>query len=185
LTTDLLQMARIDAADVKISRERIPVGVIIEEILAKHREQFRSHRFRISTGADGPVAYGDRALLSTALLQLLDNAAKYSAPGSAITIGASEDDAEIIVSVHNEGASIAPEDRERIFERFYRAPDSKHRAPGTGLGLSIVKKTAEAHHGRVWVVSEEGRGTTFSFAIPRAARSEDELVAGQNPRRRR
>jgi two-component system sensor histidine kinase KdpD len=67
--------------------------------------------------------------------------------------------------VHNQGMPIGPEDRERIFERFYRSPGTEHRAAGTGLGLSIAKKIAEAHMGRLWVESDE-TGTTFFFALP-------------------
>jgi two-component system sensor histidine kinase KdpD len=177
LTTDLLQMARIDPAQVRLHRERIPIPDLIEGVLAQNQEQLRTHSLEISVPPDGLVAFGDRGMLSTALLQLVDNAAKYSNPGSPIRVAAREDDSELVVSVHNEGPSIRPIDRERIFERFYRTPESKHSAPGTGLGLSIVKKTAEAHNGRVWVVSEEGEGTTFFFALPRAKRRDHEPVA--------
>jgi two-component system sensor histidine kinase KdpD len=86
----------------------------------------------------------------------------------------------MVIGVHNEGPAIAPADRERIFERFYRTEESRHRASGTGLGLSIARKAAEAHGGRTWVVSEEGAGTTFFFALPRGPRRRDESVARQS-----
>jgi two-component system sensor histidine kinase KdpD len=178
LTTDLLQMARIDAAEVRIHRQLIPVTELIEEVLDRNREQLAGPRFEVLVPPDGFVVDCDRALLGTALLQLFDNAAKYSTPGSPITVTAAEDDGEVVVSVHNEGPAIPLDDRERIFERFYRAPGSKHRAAGTGLGLSIAKKTAEAHRGRVWVVSEESKGTTFFFAMPKAVRRDHEPVSG-------
>ncbi len=178
LTTDLLQMARIDAAEIRVHRERVFMPALIEEVLAKNHEQLAGHRFEVLAPVEGPMVHGDRRLLGTALLQLIDNAAKYSTPGSTITIVAVEDDAEVVVSVHNEGPPIQPGDRERIFERFYRAPESKHRAPGTGLGLSIAKKTAEAHHGRVWVASEQEKGTTFYLAVPKVVRREHEPIAG-------
>ena len=111
--------------------------------------------------------YGDRKVLSTALEQFIDNASKYSTPGSPISISAEENLGEIVIDVHNEGPPIQPADKERIFERFYRTEESRHRAAGTGLGLSIARKAAEAHGGRTWVVSEERTGTTFSFALPR------------------
>jgi two-component system sensor histidine kinase KdpD len=111
--------------------------------------------------------YGDHKILATALEQFIDNAAKYSTPGSPISVTAEENLGEIVFAVHNEGPPIRPADRERIFERFYRAEESRHRASGTGLGLSIAKKAAEAHGGRTWVVSDEGTGTTFFFALPR------------------
>ena len=177
LTSDLLQMARIDVAQVKINREHVPASVLIEEILAKHRDEFRGHQFEISMPPEEPIAYGDPALLATALLQLIDNAAKYSTPGSTITIHVEENDAEVVFAIRNEGQPIRPADRERIFERFYRAPDSKHRAAGTGLGLSIARKTAEAHHGRLWFQSDDERGTTFYFAVPKAARRNHEPAA--------
>jgi two-component system sensor histidine kinase KdpD len=114
--------------------------------------------------------HGDREILTAALGQFIDNASRYSTPGTPISIAAEESLGEVIVAVHNEGPAILPADRERIFERFYRAEASRHRAPGTGLGLSIVKKAAEAHNGRTWVVSEEGAGATFFFALPSGIR---------------
>jgi two-component system sensor histidine kinase KdpD len=68
--------------------------------------------------------------------------------------------------VHNFGSSIRLEDRERIFDRFYRSPDTKNAVSGTGIGLSVVKKAAEAHHGHVWVISDETEGTTFFLSLP-------------------
>ena len=178
LTTDLLQMARIDPAQVKLHRERISVLALMEGVLSDNQEQLRAHALEVSMPADGPVVFGDRVMLATALLQLVDNAAKYSTPGSPIAIAVTDNDGEVVVSVHNQGPVIRLADRERIFERFYRASDAKHRAPGTGLGLSIVKKTAEVHNGRVWVVSEEGAGTTFFFAMPQVNRRDHDPVAG-------
>jgi two-component system sensor histidine kinase KdpD len=94
-------------------------------------------------------------------------------------VGAEEDLGEIVIGVRNEGPPIAPVDRDRIFERFYRTEESRHRASGTGLGLSIAKKAVEAHGGRTWVVSEEGAGKTFFLALPRGLRRHDESVARQ------
>src|SRR6202035_103671 len=98
---------------------------------------------------------GDSHLIVTALRQLVDNAIKYSDPGTPITVSAemtgAGSNSEILIAVRNEGPAIRPEDRERIFDRFYRSPGTEHRAAGTGLGLSITKKIAEAHQGRVWV----------------------------------
>ena len=76
-------------------------------------------------------------------------------------------DTEIIAEVCNEGPAVAPAQRERIFERFYRAPEAQFGAPGTGLGLSIVKKIADAHRGRVWVESREDDRTAFFLALPK------------------
>jgi two-component system sensor histidine kinase KdpD len=184
LTTELLQMARIDAAEVMVRRERVPVLTLVEDVLTRYREQLQGRQVEATESANEMEVYGDRKILAAALEQFIDNAAKYSTPGSPISITAEEDLGEIVIAVHNEGPPIAAADRERIFERFYRAEESRHGASGTGLGLSIAKKAAEAHGGRTWVVSEEGTGTTFFFALPRGLRRQDESVARQGSDRR-
>jgi two-component system sensor histidine kinase KdpD len=100
----------------------------------------------------------------------VDNAQKYSNPGTPIEIAASKSHGEVLISVHNVGPLIRIEERERIFDRFYRSPDVKDVVPGTGVGLSVVRKAAEAHHGHVWVISDEKEGTTFFLSLPDGAR---------------
>jgi two-component system sensor histidine kinase KdpD len=151
----------------------------MEDILERHRQQLHGRRIEVSESPSGLEVYGDREILTTALEQFIDNASRYSTPGSPISIKAEENLGEVVIAVHNEGPPICPSDRERIFERFYRAEESRHRAPGTGLGLSIAKKAAEAHGGRTWVVSEERAGTTFFFALPRGTRRQLDAVARQ------
>jgi signal transduction histidine kinase len=102
-----------------------------------------------------------------AFRELLDNASKYSDPGALITLGASMTDTEIVLSVRNAGSYIEPEEQMRIFRRFYRSPNSRHRAPGTGIGLSFVRRIVEAHHGRIWVKSGSDVGTTVFVSLPR------------------
>jgi len=166
LATELLQMARIDAAEVRLRPERAPVAALVEDALARRRSQLEGRSVRLTEKTPGVVVSGDRDILTTALEQFIDNASRYSAPDSPITIVIEENLAEAIISVHNEGPPIRSADLEKIFERFYRAEESRHRASGTGLGLSIARKAAEAHGGRTWVVSEERAGTTFYFALP-------------------
>jgi len=178
LASKLLQMARIDAAEVRLRRERVSVLTLIEDVLARYREQCHGRSVSVSGSADRLEVLGDREILAAALEQFIDNAFKYSTPGSPISVTAEENLGEIIIAVHNEGQPIQAADRERLFERFYRAEESRHRASGTGLGLSIVKKAAEAHGGRTWVVSEERTGTTFFFALPGGLRRRYESVAG-------
>jgi len=116
----------------------------------------------------------DRALLVMVLTQYVDNARKYSTPFTPIKIAARMSHREAIISVHNFGSTIRVEDRERIFDRFFRAMDLKDSVPGTGIGLSVVRKAAEAHHGHVWVISNEKEGTTFFLSIPIFARRKHE-----------
>jgi two-component system sensor histidine kinase KdpD len=187
LTTELLQMAKIDAADVRLRQERISVLALIEDVVERHREQLHGRRIDVSDAASHLDVWGDREILGTVIEQFIDNASKYSTPGSPISVIAEENLGEIVIAVHNDGPPIRPADRERIFERFYRAEESRHRAPGTGLGLSIAKKAAEAHGGRTWVISGERGGTTFFFALPRGIKAEirrqSDAVARQDPDR--
>jgi two-component system sensor histidine kinase KdpD len=166
LSTRLLQTARLDASETKLRKEMVLIPRLIDEILKRHSVQLGGRSTKVSITNERCATYGDRELLGTAIMQFIDNAAKYSEPGSPIAIAVDDSDGEILISVHNEGSEVRPEDRERIFERFYRSPGSNHRAPGTGLGLSITKEAAEAHRGRAWVKSEEGKGTTFFLALP-------------------
>ena len=123
-------------------------------------------RFRFRLPAYEPPVIADRALISAALAQLVDNALKYSVPGSPVDVGLTVMESGIILTVRSKGLVVTSEDRERIFERFYRAPGAQHRATGTGLGLSIVKTIAADHNGHVWAEGEPGYGTTFSLSLP-------------------
>ena len=183
LATKLLQMARIDAAEVRLRREQVSVLTLIEDVLERYREQLHGRPVSVSEGAASLEVSGDREMLAAALEQFIDNASKYSTTGSPISVAAEENLGEVVIAVHNEGPPIRPADRERIFERFYRAQESRHQASGTGLGLSIVKKAAEAHGGRTWVVSGEPAGTTFFLALPHGRRRQLDAIAWQDPDR--
>ena len=112
----------------------------------------------------------DRALLFMILAQYIDNAQKYSTPGTAVEVAVSVGHNEAIFSVHNFGPTIRIEDRERVFDRFFRSTDLRESVPGTGIGLSVVRKAAQAHHGHVWVISDDREGTTFFLSMPIASR---------------
>lgn len=169
LTTRLLQTARLEGAAIHLHREESSAAELFEDVLAPFQAQLERRPARIRLPQKDVPVSGDTGLIATALRQLVDNAIKYSNPGSTITLSGEMVNGEFLISVHNEGIPIRPEDRERIFERFYRSPGTEHRAAGTGLGLSITKKIAEAHAGRVWVDSDAS-GTTFYFSLPRPAR---------------
>jgi two-component system, OmpR family, sensor histidine kinase KdpD len=171
LSTRLLQTAKLDASETKLHKQTVVISQLIEQILTEKSAQLAGRRAKVSIANQRSSTYGDPELLGTAIMQFIDNAAKYSPPGSPIAIAVDDREGEILISVHNEGSEVRHEDRERIFERFYRSPGANHRAPGTGLGLSITKEAAEAHDGRAWVHSEKGKGTTFFLSLPRIERS--------------
>ena len=172
LTTRLMRTARVDNATLSPKRERLQVESILEQTIAESAQQLSGHPIAIHLDAHLKTIWADRQLLKMALAQLLDNAAKYSSPGSCITIEGLQEPAEILISVRNEGSFIPAEEREKIFERFYRSPGSNRRAPGTGIGLSVVKQVTESHRGRAWVNSDPQTGTTFFLSLPRTANAE-------------
>jgi len=112
---------------------------------------------------------GDRRLLQMALLQLLDNAGKYRQPGSRVAVRVLEEQSEFLITVTNTGSFIPAEEREKVFQRFYRCSESARAISGTGIGLSVVRRITEAHHGRTWVNSDREDGTTFTMTLPRIA----------------
>ena len=120
--------------------------------------------------ADLPPIRGDATLLRDVLQNLIDNAIQYTPPGGKIRVSAEAKKREVIVTVADTGIGIPLSDQERIFERFYRVDAARSReAGGTGLGLSIAKHIVEVHGGRLWVESEVGAGSKFSFSVPIAA----------------
>jgi two-component system sensor histidine kinase KdpD len=170
LCTRLLVTAKLDGRQVGLDMDDVNVKELILDVLADR--QSSSERYRIQVAVDDPdlIVNVDRKLLTTILAQYIDNAQKYSIPGTPIEVEARRSRTEVLFSVHNFGSTIRIEDRERVFDRFYRSSDRKDAVPGTGIGLSIVKKAAEAHHGHVWVISDDREGTTFFLSLPMGAR---------------
>lgn len=168
LAARLLSTARLDSASFEPRSRPLLLSKQVNNVVQALPEQQRD-RIRIAAATDEIPVLGDHRLMVVALTQLLDNALKYSVPQSPIYIwfGASEGNAS--VTVRNHGLVIKPEDRERIFERFYRGSSTDQGPAGTGLGLSIVKKIVEAHHGRVWFESKP-EGTEFSIGLPAASK---------------
>jgi two-component system sensor histidine kinase KdpD len=170
LTTRLLRTARIDSADLKLKREQIDLAQLIQSSIEASAQELGAHPVSLQSKMQRGTVWADRQLLEMALFQLLDNAAKYGSPDSLITIDVQEEQAETLIGIRNEGSFIPPDEREKIFKRFYRSPGSDRRASGTGIGLSVVKRITEAHQGRAWVNSGEHTGTTFFLALPRTAK---------------
>jgi two-component system sensor histidine kinase KdpD len=167
LTSQVLQTAELDEGQLMVDQERLSLDQLFRFCRAEASHALTDHPLRIIDETSGCDVWADARLLEMALLQLLDNASKYGSPGSPITLRVTSTDTEVVFNVQNEGSFVAPEERLRIFQRFYRAPGSQHKAPGTGIGLSVTKRIAEAHTGRVWVDSDSMASTSFFFALPR------------------
>ena len=165
---DLLELSRIEAGEASL-RDPVPVHLVLAE--AAERASTAAEQRGISLDLSEPPhrlrVLGDRRQLVSALFNLLDNAIKYSAPGSTVEIGAETDGTDVHLSVSDHGVGIPRRDLERVFERFYRVDRARSRdTGGTGLGLAIVRHVASNHGGDVTVDSREGEGTTFTLVLP-------------------
>jgi two-component system sensor histidine kinase KdpD len=170
LCTRLLLTAKLDAQQVGLHTDEVNVNGLLSEVIAGTPIETRNNRIRVAVDDPALNLRVDRGLLAMILGQYINNALKYSTPGTPITVAARKSHTEMLISVHNIGSTIRIEDRERIFDRFYRSPEMKDSVPGTGIGLSVVRKAAEAHRGHVWVISDDKEGTTFFLSLPTGMR---------------
>jgi two-component system sensor histidine kinase KdpD len=170
LCTHLLKAAKLEARQVGLKTASVKVLDLVHEVLASHPVAAERNSIQVTVEDSLLAVHADRELLAMILTQYIDNARKYSTKGTPIEIAARASNSEILISVHNVGSTIRIEDRERIFERFYRSPELKDAVHGTGIGLSVVRNAAEAHHGHVWVISDYKEGTTFFLSLPMKAR---------------
>ena len=115
---------------------------------------------------------GDERRIRQVVFNLLSNAVKLTPSGGQVDVSATRRDGEVLVGVSDSGPGIAPEDQERIFEEFQQAKATNGERPeGTGLGLALSKSLVELHGGRIWVESEPGKGSTFTFTLPAEAKA--------------
>jgi two-component system sensor histidine kinase KdpD len=171
LCTRLLLTAKLEAGQVGLETDDVNVQDLVAEVAETQRQRAGDHRVHVVIEDRALTVRVDRALLATILAQYIDNARKYSKPDTKIEVAVRISHNEVIFSVHNFGSTIRIEDRERVFDRFFRSTDMRDSVPGTGIGLSVVRKAAQAHHGHVWVISDDREGTTFFLSLPNAARS--------------
>lgn len=171
LVQDIIDLSRLQAA--ASVREPVPVDVdaVVAEAVDRSRLTAEAREVSIDVGpAAGATVYGDHDLLVTAVRNLVDNAIRYSEPGTRVGIGVRHQHGLVEVAVADQGIGIPEGELDRVFERFYRIDPARSRATGgTGLGLSIVKHVAANHGGDVTVWSRPGHGSTFTLRLPDAA----------------
>jgi two-component system sensor histidine kinase SenX3 len=168
LIDDLLDLSRIED-DETPRRDPVAVDTVVTQAIERVQSVADSAHIEIhfTEAADSPVVAGDSRQLVSAMQNLLENAIKYSDPGSRVEITVRTKPGFAEIDVRDHGIGIPARDLDRIFERFYRVDRARARdTGGTGLGLAIVRHVADNHRGRVTVSSQEGDGSTFTLALP-------------------
>lgn len=176
LVNDLLQLSKMDSKDYRLSKDWIDFIFFYNRII--DRFEMTKHQnvtFERRLPDHSAFVEIDEDKLTQVLDNIISNALKYSPEGGKVTFGIEEKDEFIIVSVSDQGVGIPKENIEQIFERFYRVDKARTRKlGGTGLGLAIAKEMVEAHGGKIWAASTEGKGTTISFSLPYVRSEEDD-----------
>ncbi|HEV3135863.1 MAG TPA: ATP-binding protein [Acidimicrobiia bacterium] len=167
LVRQLMEFGRTESGPIQIAPDKLDVAAAVDLALLGIAPVTAGHRMEVDV-PDGLVVDADADAFNHVLVNLLTNAVKFSPAGSRVLVGAHRTGNEIVVSVADEGAGVAPEEKERIFDRFYQSRNGDH-ARGTGIGLTIAQRFTAQHGGRIWVDSEPGQGATFSFTMPVAA----------------
>jgi PAS domain S-box-containing protein len=167
LVSDLLDMSKIEAAGAaSLEKGRVRPAELVQQALASVAKVTSDHIVVSDAPEDLPEIVVDGPQIERVLGNLVENAGKYSDPGTEIHVSVQIEDRAAIFCVHDHGPGIPEEYRDQIFEKFFRIKSGRPRTPGTGLGLPICRGVIEAHGGRIWLVSEDGKGATFCFSLP-------------------
>jgi two-component system phosphate regulon sensor histidine kinase PhoR len=165
---ELLDLARIEGGGGQLHLDDVDLGRIAAASVDRLRLFGERHaiRFLVDVSASCPPVRGDADRLGQVFINLLHNAVKFSPNGGEVRVTVRPGDGQVVASVADQGIGIPEADRSRVFERFYKVDRARGRGGGTGLGLAIARHVIESHGGRIWLESEEGVGSTFSFSIP-------------------
>jgi len=168
LIENLLELSRAQAQQLTLYSEMIDIKSLVRETLHKIKRQAPSHRFVTSVPSEPMLMNADPLRIERILYNLLENAAKYSPPGSQIKVSANAEPERLVIGVSDHGKGLSSSERARIFGPFQRLENSRpDQARGAGLGLMVCRRLVEAHGGEIWVESKKGRGSTFFFSLPR------------------
>jgi signal transduction histidine kinase len=169
LTDNVLNLARIEEGRKEYHFETIDIAALVRETVTTIQDRVRHEGFFIETILKEPLpsVRADKAAITQAVTNLMDNAIKYSDKEKKVEVSSYVEDQYLVIAVKDFGVGIKKEKIDKVFERFYRGGDELTRTvKGSGLGLTLVKEIIEAHRGHVQVESEPGRGSTFSIRLP-------------------
>ena len=169
LINEILDLSKVEAGRMELELATFDLALAIDNARTFVRERATKHGINLDVTVDERLGdfVGDERKIKQILLNLLSNAVKFTPEGGRIGINAKQVDGAVEISVSDTGIGISPEDQAKIFEEFRQVGgDYAHKREGTGLGLTLAKKFVELHGGKIWVESEVGKGSTFSFTLP-------------------
>jgi signal transduction histidine kinase len=168
LINDVLDLSKVEAGQVELEVHPFSLREALERGVVMVRERATEDGVRVAFAADPEVdvVEGDERRIKQVIFNLISNAVKFTPAGGEVGVSATRVNGEVRVSVADTGPGIAPEDWDRIFEEFQQSETGVGQREGTGLGLALSKRFVELHGGRIWLESELGRGSTFTFALP-------------------
>jgi GAF domain-containing protein/anti-sigma regulatory factor (Ser/Thr protein kinase) len=169
LINEILDLSKVEAGRMELELATFDLPLAIDNARTFVRERATRHGITLDVDVDNRLGdiVGDERKIKQILLNLLSNAVKFTPEGGRIGINARQTDGAVEISVSDTGVGIAPEDQPKIFEEFRQVgSDYTHKVEGTGLGLTLAKKFVELHGGKIWVESEVGKGSKFTFTLP-------------------
>jgi two-component system sensor histidine kinase KdpD len=164
LVNNLLEMTRLEAGGVTIRKEWQPLEGVLGAVLKRLDGRLRDREVHIDLPGDLPLVPFDAMLVEQVLINILENAVKYTPVGSAIDVSAATVGGAVRIDIADRGPGLATGEEERVFDKFYRSPGAKGR--GVGLGLAISRAIIDAHGGRIWAEPRPGGGAVFHFTLP-------------------
>lgn len=162
--SNLLDMTRLESGAIQPHADLVDIGDVVGSALGRAKQVLSQHRVELDLETNLPMVKLDPVLFEQVLFNLLDNAAKYTAPGTAVRVRAWREGGLVRIAVSDEGEGIAPADLERIFDKFYRAQEADKKRAGTGLGLAICRGFVEAMGGTI-VAASDRNGTVFTISL--------------------
>jgi signal transduction histidine kinase len=168
LINDILDLSKVEAGRMELELTDFDLPAALERAVMLVRERAERRSIVVDTKLDGGLGQvrADERKVRQVALNLLSNAIKFTPEGGRIEVAAVPRDEWVEVSVSDTGIGIAPEDQQKVFEEFRQVGTADKKAEGTGLGLALSRKFIELHGGRIWITSETGRGSTFTFTLP-------------------
>jgi signal transduction histidine kinase len=163
---DLTELAKIESGQLRPAKKLVHLATFLDDLFSRLKVVVNVQRVRRLIPREMPAVNADPLLLERIVGNLVSNALKYSPAESPVLIKARTGELEVIISVIDQGVGISAEDIPLIFRRFYRG-QQQGEIEGLGLGLFITKMLVQAHGGRIWVSSEQGKGSVFSFSLPK------------------